>query len=971
MNEIAASLSVALLRMSLFLGAAALAVQLLLVFAGPGSPRVHRAAWFLVLLQGWFWWRLPVTIACYQPAVVKQASSAPIAPITWPRLAPAPVPIAGEHHPAAQRPAIPHHERVAIDAPRPVDRQTARSWTATLRQDWPVAVLGAWAAGMLILAGVSVAGYLRFLRSLHAARPGEDAWVREWEDLLARHHVRGGVPLWVTANAGPLVCLAPWGYRLVVPAGLWQRLAPAGRLSILRHELAHLKRRDLVKSILVRLLVLPQWFNPLAWLAVRRFDEAAEWACDELAKGADWEGCRAYARALLQLDAARGPRPSYHAAASGRGLSLRVQRLLSPQVKEDPLMKKTLILGTALGLALLCLVRLDLVAKEPAAKGGADTAAQGKPAGGNLDARWGGRLGAYTGAAVGAAIGSPQPAAVDALRYMPNGCRWVAWFDAAALHKHFAKGAKTIASSLGLQFDDFTSRATIGSAQSLIRLDDGKGPGPITPSNGVMVATLARPVTVSELKANLGKEGGKHPWREETVRGVTLHVQESDQPIAFCLPEKQTLVSGSARLVRQVLLRGTRVQLPGKLAATWDRLDRSHAIGLAMAPPAAGDPARAFLPDELCNGSEAILLEADVVAGKDLRFRFSVPCADAGIAYQVRGLCATYCKAGAAGSPQFADAAKSLQFAVNDRCFVLQGTLPASIFQDDKSAPPAAGITQHSFSPRSLLPDDVCDGVEAIHGKAEMASGKDLHFHVSVPCVDAGVAYEVCGLCATVLKIIGTQFPRWADAAKSFQFAVNDRCFVLQGTLPASTFQDALGLKTAMRNLLPDDVCDGIQGVRVKADMVADKDVCYRFSVPCVDAGIAYQVRGLCAFFCKACDARAGEKSPGAGTVKPFQFTVSGRCFVFEGRLPASIVQDGFKTATSYTSQRPQVSLAVPDRTNGSGKPGESCYGAGPQVPAGRQAQRGAADVSRPERNRLSTADERTGQRAAPGSTAK
>ena len=73
----------------------------------------------------------------------------------------------------------------------------------------------------------------------------EEAWVREWEDLLARHHVRTGVPLWVTADVGPLLCLTPRGYRLVVPEGLWQRLAPAGRLSILRHELAHLRRRDL------------------------------------------------------------------------------------------------------------------------------------------------------------------------------------------------------------------------------------------------------------------------------------------------------------------------------------------------------------------------------------------------------------------------------------------------------------------------------------------------------------------------------------------------------------------------------------------------------------------------------------------------------------------------------------------------------------------------------------------------------
>ena len=110
MNEIAASLSMALLRMSLFLGAAALAVQLLLKFARPGSSRVHRAAWFLVLLQGWFWWRLPVTIPCYEPAVVKRrcifgADNTDYIAETGAD-APTPIQIAGENHAAVRHPAI-------------------------------------------------------------------------------------------------------------------------------------------------------------------------------------------------------------------------------------------------------------------------------------------------------------------------------------------------------------------------------------------------------------------------------------------------------------------------------------------------------------------------------------------------------------------------------------------------------------------------------------------------------------------------------------------------------------------------------------------------------------------------------------------------------------------------------------------------------------------------------------------------
>src|SRR5262249_54471037 len=57
---------------------------------------------------------------------------------------------------------------------------------------------------------------------------------------------------------------------------LWRQLDSGERLAILRHELAHYRRGDLWKSLVARLLALPHWFNPLAWRAGRRFDEAAE-----------------------------------------------------------------------------------------------------------------------------------------------------------------------------------------------------------------------------------------------------------------------------------------------------------------------------------------------------------------------------------------------------------------------------------------------------------------------------------------------------------------------------------------------------------------------------------------------------------------------------------------------------------------------------------------------------------------------
>ncbi len=732
--------------------------------------------------------------------------------------------------------------------------------------------------------------------------------MREWEDLLARHHVRTGVPLWVTANVGPLLCLVPRGYRLVVPVGLWQRLTPEGRLSILRHELAHLQRRDLLKSILVRLLMLPHWFNPLAWLAVRRFDEAAEWACDEVAKGANLEECRAYASALLQLDAVCGPRPSYHAAASGRGLSVRVQRLLSPQVKEDSLMKKTTILGVALGLALLCLVRVDLVAKEPAEKDRAKIAPQTQSAAGNL--------------AEGKPLGSqPQgpktpPSSVDALRYMPNGCEGIYWANVAELRKTNPAWLETILGpGFGVRTEDI-DRITIGSPVWPNPHDTDWDFQFCNNSHAVAMIGVARRVTALEAKGQIEKSLGTSPWREETIGGVTLHVQQTNKPVAFFQPAKQTLVIGSAKLVREVLVRGAGLQLSGKLAAAWARLDQSHAIGLMMAPPAAGEPVRAYLPDDLCDGIEPILLEVDTAAGKDIRFRATVPCVDAGIAYQVRGLCATFCKAAGAGSPQWSDAVKSFQLSVNDRCFVLQGSLPDSIFQDGIKSPPAGFA---GFAVRNILPDDVCDGVKSVQLEADMVAGKDLHLRFSVPCVDAGVANEVRGLCATFCKLMSSQavtqqFPSMTQVMKSLQFAVNDRCFRVEGSLPATTFQDDRKTTVAdsLRGFLPDDVCNGVKAIRFEGDMVPGKDVGLHFSVRCADPGIAYQVRGLCATFFKLVtqNPQLGEAEK---ALRSFQFTVNDRSFVLRGKLPASIFQEYLKAMTAM-SQSPQATPQPPQK---------------------------------------------------------
>lgn len=168
-------------------------------------------------------------------------------------------------------------------------------------------------------------------RRLRHSRPACPRWLREWHAVRREHRVIRPIRFCVTASLGPLLCRTPRGYTLAVPRSLWHGLSSIQRLAILRHELAHYRRGDVWMSLLARSMVLVHWFSPFAWLAPRRFEEGAEWACDEAAIGERRELGVEYAKALLRL----GQQPSrnlvYAAASPSRHhVALRIRRMLAP-----------------------------------------------------------------------------------------------------------------------------------------------------------------------------------------------------------------------------------------------------------------------------------------------------------------------------------------------------------------------------------------------------------------------------------------------------------------------------------------------------------------------------------------------------------------------------------------------------------------------------------------------------------------
>lgn len=121
----------------------------------------------------------------------------------------------------------------------------------------------------------------------------------------------GGIRLVMSAATPGPVSLGLWHRIIAVPQDFFARYDHAERQLAIRHELAHHKSGDLWANAAALLLLASQWFNPLAWLALRAFRFDQEAACDARVLAASSPGDSAasaarYARTIAKT--AIGPR---------------------------------------------------------------------------------------------------------------------------------------------------------------------------------------------------------------------------------------------------------------------------------------------------------------------------------------------------------------------------------------------------------------------------------------------------------------------------------------------------------------------------------------------------------------------------------------------------------------------------------------------------------------------------------------
>jgi beta-lactamase regulating signal transducer with metallopeptidase domain len=119
---------------------------------------------------------------------------------------------------------------------------------------------------------------------------------------------------------------------VILPPDIAEKLSDEALLSVVGHEMAHIRRCDFAINLFYESLYALIAFHPAAALIRRRLAQTREQACDELVAETLVKPVR-YAHALLDVAAlvAHDAKPAWSLAMAGRGFEERVLRLARPR----------------------------------------------------------------------------------------------------------------------------------------------------------------------------------------------------------------------------------------------------------------------------------------------------------------------------------------------------------------------------------------------------------------------------------------------------------------------------------------------------------------------------------------------------------------------------------------------------------------------------------------------------------------
>lgn len=159
-----------------------------------------------------------------------------------------------------------------------------------------------WGMVVVVLAARILAGWMWAAWVRWQAKP-VDSWEAWWLLQSCKEVLGLETPVAIlesSAVRSPCL-LGIWCPRLVLPKGLRSDLSEAELRLVFLHELAHLRRRDLVLNWLLAAVEVIHWFNPLVWFVTRQLRADREEDCDALALATEPAARRTYGEVILKL----------------------------------------------------------------------------------------------------------------------------------------------------------------------------------------------------------------------------------------------------------------------------------------------------------------------------------------------------------------------------------------------------------------------------------------------------------------------------------------------------------------------------------------------------------------------------------------------------------------------------------------------------------------------------------------------
>ena len=231
-----------------------------------------------------------------------------------------------------------------------------------------------WAAVVLVIAGSLAYSALVVRRMVRQAKPlDSEDWLTPLWEIADRLGLDAAPRVLRSEEAKMPFACGVFRPTIVLPADC-DAWSLDRRRAVLLHELAHVRRHDLVGHTLGRLACAVYWFHPLVWTAAKRLRSESERACDDLALAC---GTRAtdYAEHLLEIvtSVRRDATPSVALAMARRKeFEGRMLAILDPELRHSSPSRAQ---STAL-IASLALISLVVGAAAPARRVAHESASQ-------------------------------------------------------------------------------------------------------------------------------------------------------------------------------------------------------------------------------------------------------------------------------------------------------------------------------------------------------------------------------------------------------------------------------------------------------------------------------------------------------------------------------------------------------------------------------------------------------------------